>query len=351
MLLPELTPLLAWRAPENLRIAARYLIERLQEHDDITLADLSRAPHDALRDCAHVTVRYASETPSACQLAGYYHHNPPTITLHRSSTDGRDNFTVLHEFAHHLQQHDEDWALGVLAELTDFEANILQERVCDAFASAVLFPDDAVSAKMGTAITAKFLADLHRDSSASRSACCMKAIEVAPAGTECLVVYTDASGAVLFARSNSDSLYVVPFGSVQEDFARLFEAASARGGQANGIAQAGLRYSSGQTRDDLNIDLALDWSGIFAFAVVTPLYKFGEQTWQPDERECNSGSCGALFSWTADIVTCPKCGEPRCPDCSVCGCEKPASTVCPVCFMELSVVESGSGMTTHVDCA
>ncbi len=350
MPLPKLAQLQQWRLSENVAIAARYMVEVVDEHDDININELTSAPNESVSGCEHISVRYADEVPLACQVAGYYDPNPPTITMHRSMTAERDNFTILHEYAHYLQQQDRDWALGVLAQLSNFESDALQESVCDEFASIVLFPDDVVASKLGTVFDAQFLAELHRDSAASRSACCMRAIQVAPGVTECMVVSTDSSGTVHFARSNSNSLFAVPSGSVQEDFVRLFAMASANGGKAGGISQVGMRYSNGQTRNDLKIDLAIDHTGRYAFAVITPMYKFGTPAWERDERECNSGSCGDVFSWTGDLGICPRCGEPHCPKCSTCGCEKPISRTCVACFTELSVAESQSGLTTHIDC-
>nr|WP_281369847.1 ImmA/IrrE family metallo-endopeptidase [Leifsonia psychrotolerans] len=311
---------------------------------------MSSAPVTALEDCAHIALRYSATVNSNCELAGYYHDSPPTITLHRSAVDGRDNFTVLHEYGHHLQQHDDEWAMGVLAELPNFEARLLEERVSDTFASAVLFPDKAIEHLLGSTLTAKFVAELYNGSAASRAAACMKAIEVAPPSTEAMVVQLDERGQVLFARSNSDNLFVAPFGSFQEDFSRLFQIASERGGHSHGTAESGLRYSTGNSRNDLNIDMALDYSGTVGFAVVTPTYRFGTASWMPEERECSSNRCGEVFLWTAEIGVCLTCGVAKCPVCYECACERLAVAQCKECFMELSVAESSGGRVAHEEC-
>lgn len=347
MMLADLPDLRLWRSPENLAHAARYLIAIAGEHEDADLPSLIHDPIATLEACAHIAVRWVGDTGSECALYGYYRSSPPTISLHMSHSGARDNFTVLHEYAHHLQQHDKKWAFEVLAKLPPFDAKLIEEAVCDAFASSVLMPDELVDENLGSRLTSKFIAQLFGKSSASRQAACMRAVEVAPAGEQYLVLLADPNGKIQFGRSTSEELPTVPFGSVQDDIARLATEALARGGQATGLTRTGLRYSTGNARSDLTIDISID--DLHVFAVVSPIYKFGEQNWGEDERECASASCGEVFGWTADL-TCKGCSGPKCPVCSTCFCEKAAATTCSQCFTELSLAESIAGRTDHIEC-
>jgi len=349
MTLPTLTDPVTWRSPGNLGVAVRHLIDSLDSHHDLALTDLTLDPIEAITNCAHIDLRWVNSTGTGCALYGFYRSSPPTIGLHRSRTAARDNFTVLHELGHHVQQNDEAWALDVLAALSPFEARVLEEAVSDRFAATILIPDDRVAHLTGGSVTAAAIRDLHEDGSASRQATCTRVVQLGDPSSSLAIVLTDIQGRVEFGRSTNDSLVPPPSGSVQPDIQRLIKVALETDFKASGIAQEGLVYGTGSSRTDLRLDLALSSDGVNVFTVITPIYEYGDQDWGTSEAECSNEACGEHF-FTVDAVLCASCRERKCPACRSCACEAPRATVCRKCFTELSVEEQAQGLAEHVEC-
>ena len=86
---------------------------------------------------------YAPHADSGCG-SGYYRPDPPTIYLH-SSLYRRNAFTVLHELAHHLQRHHNEWGFHLM-DIRDTNHRLrIEEIVCDRFAAKVLLPAERIS--------------------------------------------------------------------------------------------------------------------------------------------------------------------------------------------------------------
>ncbi|WP_367657424.1 ImmA/IrrE family metallo-endopeptidase [Clavibacter michiganensis] len=317
------------------------------ENPELPLTALRDDPLRAIDDYPQILLRYTDNTiTTSCQFHGRYTFRPPTIYVTRSTNRARDNFTVLHEYGHHLQKHTGPWVYQVLTKLTPFDRELLEERVADAFASSVLIPDSLLYASFAGTLSASHLASVHAASSASRHAVLRRAIDLATEPT-CLVV-TDLDGKVRAAESNSEDFYQPAKDSYQPDLERLSSQAG-YGRSVTGYTREGLRYSTGTARSDLRIDTHSDQGGAYYFHVLTPTYRFGSQQWHDEEVECVNAACEEVFRAYPSIRH-DSCGGYRCPNCSQCACEPQAAATCPRCFTELSAADMAAGRSEHEDC-
>jgi Zn-dependent peptidase ImmA (M78 family) len=345
--LPHLTDTRAWLTRENVLTAAVYLVEAAEAVSELPVTALRDDPIRAIDEFPNILLRYSDNTiTTSCQFHGRYTFRPPTIYVTRSSNRARDNFTVLHEYGHHLQKHSAEWVYQVLTKLKPFDRALLEENVANAFASLVLVPDALLLANFKGTVTAEHLASVHAASSASRHVVLRRAIELAD-GPTCLVV-TDTAGKVRAAESNSEELYQPPKNSHQPDLERLSGEAG-YGATGRGYTRQGLQYSTGTARSDLQIETHSDNTGVYYFHVLTPTYRFGTQQWDEEDVECSNAACERTFR-AYPSRRHETCGGFRCPDCNQCACERRPAAVCLRCFTELSTAEVAAGKREHDDC-
>lgn len=332
-----------WASRENVRLAVEYFMAQIER--DVEMVNLSQAPLATLENHRDISVRFVSHVPGACGVSGYYRPNPPTINVRRANSVERDNFTVLHELGHHLQQSDPAWAFEVLSALDDHARDRLEEAVSDALATNILLPDSVLEAHFGDdELRASAIADLHASTVASRRACCMAAFTWT--ADKALIFLTDLEGKVEFCLSTHESLYPVPWGGVQPDVARMIRNTASTIPGAAGNAQEGLTYSTGNRRDDIRLDLAFDHQSRWVFVVARPTTRFGDQQWSKKTRECSNNSCGTIFDVDATTQSCPKCHDYKCPECSECSCESDLP-FCSECWTQLSTADFATGRDRH----
>lgn len=88
------------------------------------------------------------------------------------------------------------------------------------------------------------------------------------------------------------------------------------------MPDGGLVAASGWAQQDLEVEVALDHSWAYAFAVVRSAQRFGRKpVWgRIDEVECVNEACGAVFA-VDETVICAACGAPK-GQCARCACER-----------------------------
>lgn len=344
MQLPEVHPISDWTYPENLNAAVEYFLAKIAE--DTQLAGLTENPIETIENHSGIALRFVSSAPGSCSVSGYYSRTPPTLNIHRSNSRERDNFTVVHELGHHLQETDRAWAFGVLSNLTDFQREMLQEEVSDALASRVLIPEALLSEHLGDRpITAESIAALYGASAASRQACCVAAARHVSSFDKALILLIDWDGKVSLSISTHDSIYSVPREMVQPDLKRLIREAGEGRGTAKGNAREGLVFSTSNRRYDINFEVALDSGSMWAFAVARPETRYGRPQWGTSVQQCVAPSCDNIFEVDGTILRC-KCGDYKCPECNACSCES-VLPLCTECWTELSIAEAGAKRITH----
>ena len=269
---------------------------------------------------------------SACSVAGSYIESTdpgirPIIQVARSNATGRRAFTALHELGHHLQRNDIELA-KILWDETSID--LFEDLACDAFAAAVLLPNDLVNTAIGHAgPTASALVDLHQRANASRSAIAVRAAQRLPAPGHVLIV--DPDGTVFFSAAHG--LPPLARGRDQSEVDVIAR------GLANGTSRGRGRffYRDGITGDELFIQTA-NMGGYLVVVAVTdhaPWEGFALPSADTGPRagsyECDNDGCGATFvSWEP---RCPKCKVPPCTDCGHCNCKtQAAERTCMSCF-------------------
>lgn len=340
-MLPSIENPEEWRLEENTILVARHLLERMSL--DVSRSDIEDDIIAALSSSADVAFEWVSNVSGSCELHGTYFADPPRIRVSRRSGAARANFTAAHELGHHLQEHDDEWGLDVLAGLRashPFIARDVEERVSDQVAVRLLMPDAHVAAVWTGSLTPDFVRELTRDGRVSRQAASMRAMghAVAQGIGPTVVAVARPDGVVTSATTSDGSLLAPPQGrSVQSDFAALAE-----GIPGHYRAIQGILYASGFSRADVAYYWSWDYDGTHIFVVVRPEYRFGDANWGNDDIECLGQSCGSSFS-LSDAELCAQCKKPKCPDCDACACEKTEGAVCSECFTLMSLAETQRG--------
>jgi IrrE N-terminal-like domain len=329
-----------------IRDIAVELLEMERQRGVVSIAELSADPFAALHDSGEVDIDYDSAPPDGCSVIGYYRPKPPTIYVQAALSAERDNFTVLHEYGHHVQRAHLAWA-DVWLSLPDAAGAKVNEAVADAFAAEVLMPPGKAPLDVGP-LRVRTIQQAHAQCKASRQALVMRAVDLAPPDERAVAAITDFDGRVSFALSTCDEPRPRR-GAVQAGLAELVTDAMNAGGFASGPLRGGLTTESGWAREDMVAEVAVDTAGRYAFAVIRPETRYAFQKWEKTTHECLNEACGATFDADATQVRCRACDQPRCPECGQCACERPASTNCPKCNYELSVAER-SGAVEHECC-
>ncbi|WP_078377471.1 ImmA/IrrE family metallo-endopeptidase [Rhodococcus erythropolis] len=344
MTLPSLPTPAAWGSRENLRIVADYFVGQI----GCPLDELSQDPETTIREYVDVKIRRTENLTASCPVLGLYRPSPPTIMLRPTGTRSRDNFTILHEYGHHLQQNDEQWAVKVLHQLGPVDRRRIEEAVSDQFAAAILLPRKMLEGHLSNGLTSSAIRAIRDSSSASRIATCVRSVELASQTDHAIVSLSDIDATIIFSVATDESLFRLPRGSFQPDLQPLIVEALEGDGTASGRAVQGLQYSNGNARADLNLEIAID-SRQYVFVVARPHSRFGRQQWGHTQMECASPWCEEVFVVDDTISRCQRCGDPQCPECDSCACEK-ATKTCPNCHLSMSAAEMNAGKLEHDDC-
>ncbi|UPW15025.1 hypothetical protein M0655_05405 [Gordonia amicalis] len=317
---------------------ASKLIEECTEFDLDALRD---DPVGALTDCEPVKLVFEEDLPSGgCGGGGYYRPDPPTIHLH-PAIGRRDNFTVLHELGHHLQQGHPEWAF-VLLELPVERRRPIEESVSNHFAAQVLMPITDRDREDASVHPADFMAGFYSRVNASRSATLIRAREILPAGSRWILVVAELDGTVIASSSTYADLPPAK-GFRQEGFARV--ALEALDRPVRQFFSEGLEYRTGSVLDDLYIEAALDVSGQYVFIALRPTSMNGQGTITYPSHECADEGCGEVFVSRQSTGKCDECGSFRCPECHKCACMTTSrpTTVCGQCRTMYSRAEMQTG--------
>lgn len=277
--------------------------------------------------------------PYGCGGGGYYQAEPPVIYLH-PSISRRDNFTLLHELGHHLQQNHPEWAY-LLLDLSPEVRRGVEEKVSNEVATNVLMPwaDGALHAR--DVHPADVMAGLFSTTQASRSAVLQRVVSLLPASAKWILAVADTQGVVEHSRTTYSDAQPAK-GSTQPGFALLAEEAT--DGPVRRRFVEGLRYSTGSELHDMKAEAVLDHDGRYIFVALTPEARFGTGRIEYPTYECSDSACGKTFEAKWVRRTCERCGEPACSWCDSCGCD-PTDTgqTCPKCFLRLTPAEVSTG--------
>lgn len=333
--------------PDNIVAVAEHLLSSMQfdQPREALESDITRA----LMESDILDFEWSSQVDTTCELHGTYSSPPARIRVSRQQPTARANFTAAHEFGHHLQRHDAEWAMDVLAEYRRSDSTLMrhvEEAVSNRVAVALLMPDRIVEQEWTGQLTPAFIRALTRGGQVSRQAATIRASSWAQDSdpNAVTIVADPVTGVVLSSESSETSTLVrPPKNSVQPDFRTLTTAAEGHRGATEGFI-----YSTNSARSDITYDWGWDANGTHLLIVARPTYRFGTAQWDRDDIECVSATCDSAFSRN-EAILCQTCMSHVCPDCGACGCEKRHGTTCVKCGMEMSVRESQLGQT-HEEC-
>ncbi|GAA2392049.1 ImmA/IrrE family metallo-endopeptidase [Dactylosporangium salmoneum] len=280
-----------------------------------------------------------------CSVAALYSgtETPPRISVLRDASQGRRNFSLLHEFGHHLCAQVAEVS-AALWKLPDGDEGPFEEDLVDEFAAAILLPADIVNQTFAQGVTAAAVLQLWRHTTASREACCVAAARHLSAPGYVMLV--EPGGRSQFAARQGDVLPIAR--DSRQSGTRL--RAAVRAGIARGVDRP--TYASGVAGQQMYLDART--TGGYTFAV----WVTDSPAWQtllapldagPVGHDGHCSDCGKDFqTWKKP---CSTCGEPFCPDCGACDCapggRRPvANRICTSCFQSLPLAAFDGGSTT-----
>ncbi|WP_033106758.1 ImmA/IrrE family metallo-endopeptidase [Microbacterium profundi] len=310
--------------------------EALDNHPDLTIQRVAEfVPKDSQLDCS---------------VAGGYRDTPPTLVVTESMSRRRQQFTLLHELGHHVQQTNLELGRRVVGHTdpTGFE-----DACCDAFAASILLPDDMVddASRPFGGPTAQTAVELFELSNASRAAISVRLTERLK-GSGVVTVVSEA-GVVTFAAARG-SMYPPARGSNQSENplirAALDDTDSTRVWSRD---DARIWYLTGHSSNQLYGQAA--WAGDRLFVVMveesapwrsfSPPRDFTATRTRSKCADCDT--CGTNFEVR---IYCFTCSRPKCPA-SHCACTKPAEMTCDTCYLVKHVSQFFGDSTTCVECS
>lgn len=320
---------------------ARAIASRIiAECTTFNFAALRDNPLEALMGSVGIEVEIEDGlVDTGCGGGGYYRPKPPTIHLH-PATYRRDNFTVLHELGHHLQQTHDQWGF-TLIDMADRERRDIEEKVCDQFAAQVLMPVSDTDRHATSLHPADVMAGLFARWEASRSAVLQRVREMMPQGARWILAVSDLNGVVITSATTYDDPQP-PKGLPQEGFRRV--AVEAVDASVRREFHEGIEYKTGSVLDGMRVEAALDHEERYVFLALRPTTANGAGTWTFPSQECSNPSCEKTFQAKSSSGRCDTCKDFKCPHCSRCGCTAPAPpTKCDTCFLPYTPAEMASG--------
>lgn len=308
---------------------------------DFDLLALSESPYRTIEQVITITIQ--DQLESGCGGGGYYKAQPPTIYLHPSIAR-RNNFTLLHELGHHLQQHHPELAFELM-DLSPHARKLAEEEISNKVASQVLIPWSEELLDARYVHPAELMAGLFATTNASRSAALERVVGLLPKSAKWILVVADLEGVVEHGRTTYTDLQPGK-GSHQPGLKALADEAA--GGAVRRRFHEGIRYSNRSELHDMYVEAVLDHEGRYLFAALTPEAMFGTGRMDWPTYECANPSCGRTFEAQWVKRYCDKCGDPHCSWCDRCSCEPGATgRTCDRCFMPWAPAEVAAG---HHDC-
>lgn len=311
--------------------------------EETELSALRTDPWAALEAMDDVTLTVQTELPYGACGGGYYDGSTSTIYVHPASPR-RNNFTLLHEYGHHLQQTHDDWAYVLLDDVHSLNRRKVEEQVCDLIAAEILLRADAVEdSDPFEQSPALVMAQIFANSGASRSAVLRYVADTLRHSTKWILAVADLEGRVQAAECTYEQ-FPPKRGMVQPGFALL--AAEASSGHVRRTFPEGMVYQGGRELHDMKVEATLDHTGTYVFLALTPVERFGMGTIVSAWYSCNQNGC-ATEDFCADTESewCQACKEAKCPGCGTCRCERTVeSSRCPSCYVTITGYEAAHGL-------
>lgn len=316
-----------------------------------TIEDLRAEPDPALELYFEIELRVRSATAggTGCAVDGTYRSHPtPRITYAEDAGPQRARFTLLHEFGHHLIEHDD--------HLNDLEVDPDErrdEQICNEVAAIILIPEELVEELLPRGkFTAADVAELHAKVDASRMACCVAAAR--RLGRPGAVILGTPAGEAVFTAHHPSTNWWIARQTMQPPKSLLHRASSHPGAAARGVTK--VRFATGTESSDMFGDAHHAADGWIYEVIVDDTHSPWETGLNlgiessPVDTDMDCPHCGAAETvWTSP---CRRCGDQRCPQCGRCSCPLgPRPKTCPACHTEKAPGLFDNGSERCRDCA
>lgn len=307
---------------------------------DDAQARFSTNPMAVLRNDLDLTVRAVEHLASArddggaCDGVSFLQDG--VILYAPTPWSRRENFTLAHELGHWLAEKAPD-VYDWVADQN--EPGRLLETVCDRVAQRLLLPESAAAAVVGSGpIRAHHLIDLYNTTQASRPVCAIALAKHLP-GLGAIAIIDRYSGAVTHASVKPDPVQgwptVFPWREQQLDESHPLLNLTPQTSTARRLVW---RTPWG-AQADFYVDAVGDDRRVIAVFCDLDLWEL-ERFHAPIQRDFDirpllTGSCcGTTFERRG--YPCSECGQPFCPRCGDCRCERDAkrALICTKCFLQ-----------------
>lgn len=241
------------------------------------------------------------------------------IILYRPTETRRENFTLLHELAHHLIAQDED-CMSWLADQPDPRRQ--REQLCDLVAAKLLVPvQDVDAALAGGRPSADAVVRLFMDTEASRTACAVAIAQRLP-----------CDGFVALIEEGSDEV----FAAARVRDTRPYAWKGDKLAPGHQLRQSPLPtrtltwwpYPGGTERREYFMSCCVENGWVFAVFAENNLWDVPgfhiPQEVEPDRGYTGNVTCPCGYSGPTRWWPCDKCGVSLCPKCQECDCDRRA---------------------------
>ncbi len=300
------------------------------EHDAATAAIVGRHHPDVRIISLPSTSDWESDD---CSCDGFYENtlSTPTIVYRATVSDERIRFTILHELAHHLLQHEAADLLDELDAAAGHRGDVqgLEELVCHAFAGRLLVPDALIDRIVTQPVLPRELVGLHEGSNGSWEACAVRLAECLN-GAGAVIIMRDDNAISFCAPSAAGDLRWWPRGAGVKPNGPLARALSVERQRAQDeeyrwqLSDPAIFYCDTQR---VHAGLAIAILAEHPTAQPTFAPPGTRQPSEPDtDRWCEA--CNGLLAgdW------CETCHTKRCIDCHRCRCNRVRTNpLCPAC--------------------
>lgn len=263
--------------------------------------------------------------------------------VYRKTDNRRENFTLLHEYAHGLVAEDED-ALEWLADLDDTPGEL--ERLCDAIAAELLLPTSAVNAvvKAGP-VRADHAVSLYDTTQASHHAIAVRLVARLPCAGSVFLVNANTL-TVAFAATSSD-MQVWPGKNQPVPAGHALQRLQPK----ETITAPSFWATPWGKRQSFYVDARRRTNWTHVILAERDIWKTEKFHARSDDREpvrdrqVHAVSCPCGYSGTAAGRVCEEADHPYCPKCQECLCHYgPRNQVtCSACNLVVPALDLEDG--------
>lgn len=299
-------------------------------------AALHRAPLAAMTSegLAVRPVRSLTSARGAGGLCDGMSFSEHGTVLYAPTESRRQNFTLLHEYAHILVE-DDDQALIWLADRIDPTTEL--ERLCDDIAAGLLISEELLSSIVGTGpITGRHLVDLFVATEASQVVCAIALARRLTCTGAVLLTDRSTNTVVHAALVDEPAVYPAARQPVPSDHPltrlRPNERISTRSFWSTPWGKRSYYYlnATATEKRTYSVLAEVDLWGISDLHLDIPELPLSTRTTRAVTCSCGYHGSTAGFP-------CSECAKPFCPRCQRCDCERRASLTerCAVCFISV----------------